>query len=116
RRLLQALDELRRRTRNLGDAMRLVTFSADPDRTTDAQLLELAATYRARRGPWRFASGVPERVREILADFGVAEGESSTRVALVDENSMIRGYYDLSDGDALSLLLRDVSLLVARGD
>lgn len=115
RRVMQAMDEVRRRTRNLGDAIRLVTFAVDPERATAEPLLELSTTYRARRGPWRFVSGLPARVHDILQDFQIVEGMARTRVALVDGNLRIRGYYDLADEAAVGLLLRDVGLLASRG-
>ena len=113
--MLTKMDELRRRTRNLGDAIRLVTFPVDPERDTAERMLALSATYRASRGTWRFASGPPARVRDILYDFRVAEGTPQTRFVLVDGNMLVRGYYDLADEAALALLLRDVGLLLAPG-
>ena len=114
-RVMQTMDAVRRRTRNLGDAIRLVTFGVDPETATAERMLELSTTYRARRGPWRFVSGRPARVRDILHDFEVVEGMAQARIALVDGDLRIRGYYDLADEAALGLLLRDVSLLVSRG-
>jgi len=114
-RALTHMAEVRHRTRNLGDAIRLVTFTIDPDRDTAEQMGELSASYRASRGNWRFVSGPPARVRDILRDFQVADGMTQSRGALIDGDMLIRGYYDLADEAAVDLLLRDVSRLLAPG-
>jgi protein SCO1/2 len=114
--VMTRMGEVRHRTRNLGDAVRLVTFTVDSERDTPERMLELATAYRASRGNWRFVSGAPARVRGVLRDFQVAEGTPQTRSALVDGKMQIRGYYDLADEAALDLLLRDVGLLLSLGD
>lgn len=113
RHVLQRMAELRHRTRNLGDAVRLLTFTLDPGRDTTEHMLELAAIHRASHGNWRFVTGSPARVRDVLHDFQASEAEPGSRVALVDGNMSIRGYYDLVDDDAIPLLLRDISRLLA---
>jgi protein SCO1/2 len=115
RRVMTKMAELRHRTRNLGDAIRLITFTVDPDRDTAARMLESSATYRASRGTWHFVSGPPAGVRDVLRNFQVAEGIPQTRLALIDGNMKIRGYYDVADEAALDVLLRDVSLLLSFG-
>jgi protein SCO1 len=115
RRVMAKMDELRHRTRNLGDTIRLLTFTVEPDRDTAGRMSALSATYRASHGTWRFVSGPPPRVRDVLRDFQVTEGTPETRLALVDGNMLIRGYYDVADKAALALLLRDVGLLLSLG-
>jgi protein SCO1 len=115
RHVMTKMSELRHRTRNLGDALRLVTFTADPEHDTPEAMLELSATYRASRGTWRFVSGPPARVRDVLHDFQVVEGTPQARFALVDGDMRIRGYYDFAADDAVAHLLRDVSLLLSPG-
>jgi protein SCO1/2 len=111
------LERVRHRTRNLGDAFRLLTFTLDPERDTAEDMRELSSRHRAQRGSWRFVSGPPARVREVLRDFQVSEVTPPNRVALVDGNLAIRGYYDLADDGDVALLLRDVSrLLTLRGE
>lgn len=114
-RTMKAMAQVRHRTRNLGDAIRLVTFMVDLEHATAEQMSELLATHRAHHGAWRFVSGAPARMGEVLHDFQVVAGAPQSRVALVDGSLQIRGYYDLTDEAALALLLRDVSLLVSRG-
>ena len=112
---MTAMAEVRHRTRNLGDAIRLVTFTVDPDHDTPDHMRQLSATYRARSGVWRFVSGPAGQVRDVLHDFAIAEGTPQTRIVLVDTNMAIRGYYDADDEAAIGLLLRDVSLLLSLG-
>ena len=113
RRVMAKMGELRHRTRNLGDAIRLVTFTVDPEHDTAEAMLGLSATHRASHGTWRFVSGPPARVRDVLHDFQVVEGTPQARLALVDGDMRIRGYYDFADDDTLAHLLRDVSLLLS---
>ena len=113
RRTMLKLDEVRHRTRNLGDTFRLLTFPLDPDRDTAERMLALAVAHRASHGSWRFVSGPVARVREVLLDFKISETTPQSRVALVDGNMSIRGYYDLARDDAVPLLLRDVSRLLS---
>jgi cytochrome oxidase Cu insertion factor (SCO1/SenC/PrrC family) len=110
------LEEVRHRTRNLGDAFRLLTFTLDPDLDTTQHMRELSLTHRASHGSWRFVSGPPAGVREVLRDFRISEGSPHSFAALVDGNMAIRGHYDLARDDAVPLLLRDISLLVPPGD
>jgi protein SCO1/2 len=112
---LAKMAEVRHRTRNLGDAIRLVTFTVAPNRDAAAQLTELSAAYRASRGTWRFVSGPPARMEGVLRDFHISEGMPQRRLALVDGDMLIRGDYDLTDESALDALLRDVSLLLSIG-
>jgi cytochrome oxidase Cu insertion factor (SCO1/SenC/PrrC family) len=113
RRVLATMGQLRHRTRNLGDAIRLVTFMVGPDPTTTETMTALSAKHRANHGTWRFVSGPPARVTDVLRDFQVAEGLPQPRLALVDANMQVRGYYDLADEAALGILLRDISRLLA---
>jgi len=113
-RVMTTMAELRHRTRNLGDALRLVTFTVAPDRDTAERMSALSVNHRASHG-WRFVSGPPDRVRGVLRDFQVAEDIPQPRVALVDGDMRIRGYYDLDTDGALDALLRDLSLLLTPG-
>jgi cytochrome oxidase Cu insertion factor (SCO1/SenC/PrrC family) len=115
-RVLVKMAEVRHRTRSLGDAIRLVTFTVDPGRDTPERMLELSAAHRAKSGVWRFVSGPPPRVREVLRDFHVVENTPQTRFILVDGNMAVRGYYDVDDEAAVRLLLRDVGLLLSPPD
>lgn len=113
--ILTALEQVRHRTRNLGDRFRLVTFVVGADGTAAGRLRELSARHRAGHGSWRFVSGPPERMGGIFRDLRIAGELERARVALIDDNLSIRGYYDPRDEEDIAALLRDVSLLLAPG-
>jgi cytochrome oxidase Cu insertion factor (SCO1/SenC/PrrC family) len=114
-RMMKKASEVQHRARNMGDAFRLVTLTADPEHDTPARMSDHATAYRASRRTWRFVSGPPDQVRSLLEDFRVAERTPQTRFVLVDPAMQIRGVYDLADDEALDLLLRDIGLLINRG-
>jgi len=114
-RMMTKASEIQHRTRNMGDAFRLVTLTADPERDTPRRMSDHSTAYRASRRTWHFVSGPPDQVRSLLEDFGVAERTPQTRFVLVDPAMQIRGFYDLADEEALDLLLRDIGLLINRG-
>jgi protein SCO1 len=114
-RMMKKASEIQHRTRNMGDAFRLVTLTADPERDTPARMSHYSTAYRVSRRTWRFVSGPPDQVRSLLEDFQVAERTPQTRFVLVDPAMQIRGFYDLADDEALNLLLRDIGLLINRG-
>jgi protein SCO1/2 len=105
---------LQHRSRNLGTAVHLVTFSVDPERDTPAQWASYAERHRPSRRMWSFLSGAPQPVRSLLKSFQVVEGTPQSRFVLVDTDLRIRGYYDLSEENAANLLLRDAGLLINR--
>lgn len=112
-RVLTRMADVRHRTRNLGDAIRLVTFTVDPDRDTPERMRELSTAQRAQSGVWRFVSGPAPQLSDVLGDFQVAPRTPQTRVVLVDGDMAIRGYYDVDDEAAVGLLLRDIGLLLS---
>jgi protein SCO1/2 len=115
RRMMVKMGEVQHRSRNLGDAFRLVTLTVDPARDTPERMTEYSRKYRASKRTWRFVSGPAPTVRALLEDFAVAERAPQTRFVLVDTAMQVRGYYDLADEGALNLLLRDIGLLINRG-
>jgi cytochrome oxidase Cu insertion factor (SCO1/SenC/PrrC family) len=115
-RMMKKASDIQHRTRNMGDAFRLVTLTADPEHDTPARMSAYSTAYRASRRTWRFVSGPAAQVRSLLEDFQVAERAPQTRFVLVDPAMQIRGYYDLADEEAVDLLLRDIGLLINRGD
>jgi len=87
--------------------LRLVTFTVDPDRDTPNELREYANRYRADPEKWLFLTGPPEEeLHKLLKDgFKVTaqrstskmpgdEFDHSSRLAVVDKQGMIRGYFD----------------------
>jgi protein SCO1/2 len=107
-----------------GGAIRLVSFTVDPEHDTPAVLARYAARLGARPELWTFLTGPPERVqgtvrdgfearvrREEAAERGAiaAEGYAmlhTDELVLVDGRGRIRGRY-LSSDDGLDRILAD---------
>lgn len=97
--------------------VKLVSFTVDPVRDTPAVLAEYAKTHRAATEQWYFLTGPQETLQKLdrdtfkLGDVN-ATLEHSTRFALVDRKSRIRGYYDTSEARAIPRLIEDIYALV----
>jgi heme o synthase len=87
--------------------LRLVTFTVDPDQDTPNELKEYANHYQADPERWLFLTGMPEaELHKLLHDgFKVTaqraekpkagdEFDHSSRLAIVDKQGKIRGYFD----------------------
>jgi cytochrome oxidase Cu insertion factor (SCO1/SenC/PrrC family) len=92
--------------KNAGD-VRLVTFTVDPDQDTPNELKEYANRYQADPERWLFLTGMPEvELHKLLHDgFKVTaqraaepkagdEFDHSSRLAVVDKQGNIRGYFE----------------------
>lgn len=108
---------------------RLVSFSVDPARDTPERLAEYAKGYGATPDRWLFLTGDKPQIRSLSVDgFHLSVGDAtpadlaagaepvmhSTRLALVDGEGHVRGYYDGTVdasvnelGDAVRRLLAD---------
>jgi protein SCO1 len=100
----------------------LVSFSVDPYNDTPAVLTEYANRYGADRDRWLFLTGEPEAVQKLsVGGFKLAldttqgtEAEPithSSRMALVDKEGRIRGYYGTEEPEALERLVEDAKKL-----
>jgi cytochrome oxidase Cu insertion factor (SCO1/SenC/PrrC family) len=88
--------------------LRLVTFTVDPDRDTPDELKKYAAQYRAHPDRWLFLTGKEDEIHRLAKEgfkIGVdrstnpnpVEGQEfdhSTRLAVVDREGRVRGYFD----------------------
>lgn len=126
-RLSSRMRELQERLTNMGDAVRLVSFSVDPERDTPERLKEYSATYTAKKDIWSFVTGPIESLEKTVVDgfrmsmerteiedtgfFDIVHGE---RFVLVDQLGQIRGYYH-SDEEGLQALLNELGLLANLG-
>jgi protein SCO1 len=101
----------------------LVSFSVDPYNDTPAVLTEYANRYGADHDRWLFLTGEPDAIQKLsIGGFKLAldttngtETEPithSSRMALVDKEGRIRGYYGTEDTDALDRLVEDVKKLL----
>lgn len=112
---LTRMAEVRHRTRHLGNAFRLVTFTVAPDSEQIAPPTAPSESDRSRQGSWRFASAARAQMRGVLRDFQAGDGTLPGRVALMDGDMRIRGFYDLAGEAGVDVLLRDISLLLLPG-
>lgn len=116
------LDE---QTRDLGDAVHLLSFSVDPAYDQPAVLAEYAGHFAARPERWRFVTGDYAAVRTMVegalmtamdpADGTTPSGAPDIKhgghFLLVDRDLHIRGVYDSNDDARMEALARDVRRL-----
>jgi hypothetical protein len=96
-----AMRNLQHRTRNLGDALWLVSFSDNLDLAALRGLRER----HAAGGRWTLLSGVPAGAAPLFS------GENT--LLLVDGQRRIRGRYDAARPDEIDRLLTDATLVAA---
>jgi protein SCO1 len=115
------------RTRSLGPAVHLVSFSVDPEYDTPVRLGEYARSHGANPRTWTFLTGPVGTVQATVekglrVSMGREEGGASpeaishgTHLVLVDGAGQIRAYYDPEAPDAVDHVVRDAALLVNDG-
>lgn len=111
-----------RMTRTMADlqpklpaAVRLVSFSVDPEHDTPAVLKEYAKTYKADESRWRFLTGTPQQITDVALGMKlptqVAGGNvpvvHSEKLLLIDGEGNVRGFYFSADPEAMKKLLTD---------
>lgn len=99
------------------EQVQIVSISVDPEYDTPEVLAKYAKEYRDSSNNWQFLTGSSTIVEELLNNgFKLASGmlpdEHNTRVVLVDKNGQIRGFYQGMDDAQLSLLAKDLKLLM----
>ena len=100
--------------------LQLVSLSVDPEFDTPAVLADYAARHGIVSPRWRFLTGDPGAVREVVEDGfkiamerrGTTEGGApdivhGSHFVLLDSEAQIRGYYDSTVPERLQDLLRD---------
>lgn len=97
--------------------VRFVSFTVDPARDTPPVLAAYASHFAAVPGKWFFLTGsAPQLNRMSRGVFmlGDVDGslQHSTRFALMDRSSRIRGYYLTSEPDAIPHLIADAKRLL----
>jgi protein SCO1/2 len=98
------------------DAVRLVSFTVDPERDTPPVLEAYASRFEARPGTWFFLTGPQDALHQLSRNafmLGDVDGnlQHSTRFVLVDRSSKIRGFYLTSEEDAIPRLIADAKSL-----
>jgi protein SCO1/2 len=100
-----------------GTDARLVSITVDPARDTPEVLVAYSRRFKAEPGVWYFLTGARERLQHLSKNvfkLGDVDGtlEHSTRFALVDRQSRIRGYYVTSEPDAIPRLIAGARALL----
>lgn len=120
-RLTERMAFVQKRLRHMGGAVRLASFSVDPDYDTPERLHAYARRAHANPRVWTFVTGKLGAMRDAVVggfkmtmvaedadDFlSITHGE---RLVLVDRRLRIRGYYETGD-EALDRLVRDAALV-----
>ena len=96
----ETMRKLQHRSRNLGDALRLISFSPDGEART---LAEVRRTHPSSER-WFLLAGAPAEVRALFS------GEKC--LLLVDGKLRVRGRYPGNTADDLDEALRDASLIL----
>jgi protein SCO1/2 len=99
------------------DAVRFVSFTVDPARDTPPVLAAYAQHFEATPGKWFFLTGAEadlNRMSRGVFMLGDVDGslQHSTRFALIDGSSRIRGYYQTSEREAIPTLIADARRLL----
>ena len=100
----------------------LVSFTVDPKKDTPEVLRSYAENLRAEPGRWDFLTGSQSVIYNLSRNgfkLAVSDGSAdtgipvhSTRVVLVDRHGEIRGYYNVTEPDAVTKLMADTSHLL----
>ena len=124
---VKALWKVQHRSRNLGGKFRIVSFTVDPKTDTPEVLAEFAREHRTSRNLWSFVTGEKAELNGLIGGLfggGLQGGsgggthtgsllpENLAAVVLVDQNSRIRGYYDIRFPKQIDKMLSHVGLLV----
>lgn len=123
--LTKRMGEVQHRSRHLGDAFRLVTFTVDPENDTPERLAAYASRNHAS-ARWIFLTGSLADIEQtVIKGFKIAMGKEAgdapnlfsvfhgERLVLVDAEGNIRGYYEATD-EGLDALMRDIGTVVNR--
>lgn len=107
------MSTLMRQVQSAAPAVRLVSFTVDPERDTPSALAEYAKRYKAVPERWRFLTGPRETLHHLKREvfkLGSVDGSlnHSTRLLLVDGKGRIRGYYGTDEDSPVRRLAADI--------
>jgi protein SCO1/2 len=114
-------------TRKTGDDVRLVSFTVFPQHDTPEVLSRYAERFHAQPGRWFFLTGEKSKIYDLAnktfllsAVDAASDAEKtqsgdfvhSTKIALVDRQGVVRGYYDSASSEAVQHALTDLGNLL----
>lgn len=106
------------------EPFRIVSFSLDPENDSVPVLKSFADKFKANDETWHFLTGDKDSIyqlgtdgfmQSVLADTGSMINHTQ-KLILVDQRSMIRGFYNSMDSIELQLLIRDIHYLLHKDD
>ena len=101
--------------------VRFVTFTMDPKNDSPAVLKQYGEKFHATPGKWIFLTGDPEKIFSLVRNgFTLAIADAtpnapivhSTKLALVDRDGTVRGYYDGIGEVESEQILKDIQKLL----
>jgi protein SCO1 len=112
------------KTFDVGDRVKLASFSVDPGYDTPERLAAYSVKYRADAARWRFITGPADAMRKVVEGVfmtsmmkeqdrpnGIPNIAHAGYFMLVDPTGHIRGHYDSNDIHKLDELIRDARFL-----
>lgn len=112
------------RTEDMGDMLKLVSFTVDPAYDTPEVLAAYAREHGADPARWRFLTGTSDDIRRIATEgLMLAMDQQGTlpggapdiihgeHFVLLDHTLQIRGYYSSDDAKRIERMLRDARRL-----
>lgn len=118
------MQRIQERTFDVGDKVKLVSFSVDPQYDTPERLAEYAKRYEAEPERWRFLTGPYDKVHALIEGpfmtsmlrsddrpSGVPDIQHGGYFLLVDPQLHIRGMYDSNVINQLDALMHDARYL-----
>ncbi|OGR81472.1 MAG: hypothetical protein A3B80_05500 [Elusimicrobia bacterium RIFCSPHIGHO2_02_FULL_39_36] len=102
----------------------LVTFTVDPDWDTPEVLAQYSKNFQADSNQWFFLTGAKKEIYDLLYEgfkLPILEEPKNkpefrithtTKLALVDQEGMIRGFYDGTDPGSLKKVKKDVLIIL----
>lgn len=123
--LLKQVQTVQHRLRGVIDRAAIVSFTVDPETDTSKVLFAKAREMRANPVVWRFLTASVADVKKLLIEgFKVPVGEKevannimdvghSNKLVLVDQDGMIRGYYEANKA-GINQLMIDTGIIINR--
>ncbi len=95
----------------------LVSISVNPETDSPQTLSKYAEKFKKGKDNWHFLTGTRENITKLVAgSFKLGDPHEplfhSTKLALVDKNGFIRGYYEGTEQDDVNKLFKDASALI----
>lgn len=122
------MGQLQQRGAALGEGLRLVSFTVDPEHDTPEKLLAYAEEHRADPRRWAFVTGPRKELERVILegmkvhmqkgsepDDLMSIGHGSYFV-LVDARLQVRGYYAFDEPGVVERVLRDAERLLGGGE